>query len=153
MPARAESMATPHGRSLHQSASGSDSLRGHQHVLRCRHLSGADCQRVESPAVQEGESGSAHHIRLRGIVCIRSKATTPCHEMLLTRILLSYSACIASAIRLVKFAQKPPVILGAVDETWDYYSLNLVWYVTPERDTILFSGSVLESTSEQCTKQ
>lgn len=48
-----------------------------------------------------------------------------------THRLISDSACIASIVRIVKFAQNEAPIEGVVDVTWGYYSLNLVRYINP----------------------
>lgn len=131
MPTRTESMATPPTRPLHQSESGADNLIRGQCSLRLRHLGGAYCECVGSTIIQQGKSGSAHDLQLRSIV----RASRQHHSALLdphaNTHLISDSACITSIFRLVKFAQNQPTVEGAVDVTWDYYSLNLLRYTIP----------------------
>ena len=42
-------------------------------------------------------------------------------------------ACVASVLRLVRFAVKYPLIEGAVDETWYFFSLGLIRYAVSHR--------------------
>ncbi|KAL9064402.1 MAG: hypothetical protein Q9161_008914 [Pseudevernia consocians] len=47
---------------------------------------------------------------------------------LLTIFSFGVFACVASIVRLEKFAQTQPMIEGAIDVTWDYYSVGLIRY-------------------------
>ena len=129
MHTRAKSMVTPPIRPLHQPDSSTDMLCRDQYILRFCHPGGAYCQCVGSTAVPKGESGCAHDLQLWGIV----RATKRHHPKILNlyanTLLLFDSACVASVVRLVKFVQKQPIVEGAVDVTWVYYSLNPIRYV------------------------
>ena len=50
----------------------------------------------------------------------------------------SDSACILSIVRVVLFAQKWPLIEGVVDGTWEFYSIELLRYVSLQRITAFF---------------
>ena len=73
-----------------------------------------------------------------------SRAGPPCAN---THLLFG-RACVASTIRIVKFAQKYPRIEGVVDVTWEFYSLNLIRYVAP-----LILAHHVSYLSRQCADQ
>lgn len=64
-----------------------------------------------------------------GVLYVQSSTIIPSRPPYTDTRLLFNSACVASIVRLVKFAQPQPTIEGAVDVTWDYYSVGLIRYV------------------------
>lgn len=52
--------------------------------------------------------------------------------------MLMISACIASTVCLVKFTQNKPAVEGALDVTWDFYSLSLIRYIALKHPTTIY---------------
>lgn len=84
-----------------------------------------------------------------GILYVQLSAIIPFRPPYADTHLIFDSACIASIVRLLKFAQNQPTVEGAVDVTWNDYPLGLIRYVALQRITQFLLSQTMHRTMKR----